>query len=279
LARPVLKPPEEIFPEQKAAQYDSSGRPFHTMFYTAYPHLYKMLFDIVDKTNELLEYGDAMNLQNVQPDPALNLAASLADSKWLTQEALEKRLLEKVSESSYERFLAAVERLLITPFSYVIKDFILQYREPIRQVQKKYDIVKPKLDEDGRHYVTIYNCMRKNARGIVTVKSPGTGKITINKKDINHFSTMQPREQILFPLIFTNTLGKVDVEASVIGGGFTGQAGAIRWGISMALRSFVDEQTRDELRIAGLLKLDHRRRERKKPGQEGARRKYTWKKR
>lgn len=44
LARPVLKPPEQIFPEQKAAQFDTSGRPFHTMFYTAYPHLYKTLF-------------------------------------------------------------------------------------------------------------------------------------------------------------------------------------------------------------------------------------------
>lgn len=85
--------------------------------------------------------------------------------------------------------------------------------------------------------------------------------------------------QVLFPLIFTNFLGKVDVEATVTGGGFSGQAGAIRWGISMALRSFVDEPMREELRIAGLLKRDHRRRERKKPGQEGARRKYTWKKR
>lgn len=84
-------------------------------------------------------------------------ATSLADSKWLSQENLGKRLLEEVSESSYERFVAAADRLLLTPFSYVVKDFIFQYREPISQMTNKYDLVKPKLDEDGRHYVTVYS--------------------------------------------------------------------------------------------------------------------------
>ena len=95
-------------------------------------------------------------------------------------------------------------------------------------------------------------------------------------------------------------LGKIDVEANVEGGGPSGQAGAIRWGIAMGLRSFVDAETVDKMRLgefsrrkflnlflykfslfraAGLLQRDYRTRERKKPGQEGARRKFTWKKR
>ncbi|XP_039947725.1 28S ribosomal protein S9, mitochondrial-like [Bactrocera tryoni] len=84
---------------------------------------------------------------------------------------------------------------------------------------------------------------------------------------------------VLFPLIFAEMLGKVDIEANVEGGGPSGQAGAIRWGIAMSLRSFVDQEMVESMRLAGLLQRDYRRRERKKYGQEGARRKYTWKKR
>lgn len=109
------------------------------------------------------------------------------------------------------------------------------------------------------------------------------------------------KKKILFPLIFSNMLNKVDIEANVEKGGPSGQAGAIRWGISMALRSFVDAQTVERMRYSklikiikwreknlihinsilsgGLLQRDFRRKERKKPGQEGARRKFTWKKR
>lgn len=55
--------------------------------------------------------------------------------------------------------------------------------------------------------------------------------------------------KVLFPLIFSGMLGKVDVEANVENGGYSGQSGAIRWGISMALRSFVDSETVDRMRI------------------------------
>ncbi|KAJ8925126.1 hypothetical protein NQ315_001308 [Exocentrus adspersus] len=85
--------------------------------------------------------------------------------------------------------------------------------------------------------------------------------------------------QLLFPLIFTNMLNKVDVEGNVEKGGPSGQAGAMRWGIAWGLRSFVDEEMIEKMRLAGLLTKDFRTRERKKPGQQGARRKFTWKKR
>lgn len=55
--------------------------------------------------------------------------------------------------------------------------------------------------------------------------------------------------KVLFPLIFSGMLGKVDVEANVEGGGFSGKSGAIRWGIAMALRSFVDAETVDKMRL------------------------------
>ncbi|EEZ99923.1 28S ribosomal protein S9, mitochondrial-like Protein [Tribolium castaneum] len=74
-------------------------------------------------------------------------------------------------------------------------------------------------------------------------------------------------------------LNKVDIEAEVEGGGPSSQAGAIRWGIAWGLRSFVDQDMIEKMRLAGLLTRDYRTKERKKPGQQGARRKFTWKKR
>ncbi|ELU02394.1 hypothetical protein CAPTEDRAFT_88974, partial [Capitella teleta] len=84
------------------------------------------------------------------------------------------------------------------------------------------------------------------------------------------------REQVMSPLHFTNTLGRVDIEARVEGGGHSSRAGALRLALSRALRSIVDRQMVEKMRIAGLLTKDPRRRERKKFGQEGARRKFTW---
>lgn len=63
-----------------------------------------------------------------------------------------------------------------------------------------------------------------------------------------------PLEKVLFPLIFSDMLGKIDVEANVEGGGYSGQAGAIRYGIAMGLRSFVDAETVDKMRLGELHK-------------------------
>ncbi|KAF5273697.1 hypothetical protein FQA39_LY07387 [Lamprigera yunnana] len=87
------------------------------------------------------------------------------------------------------------------------------------------------------------------------------------------------KKRLIFPLLFTGMLGKVDVEAHVEGGGSSGQAGVIRLGIASCLRSFVSEDMVEKMRIAGLLSPDFRTRERKKPGRARARKKFTWKKR
>lgn len=83
----------------------------------------------------------------------------------------------------------------------------------------------------------------------------------------------------MFPLQFTGLLFKVDLEATVKGHGVSAQAGAIRHGLSLALRSFVETPMVEEMRLAGLLTKDRRVHERKKPGQPRARKKFTWKKR
>ena len=101
---------------------------------------------------------------------------------------------------------------------------------------------------------------------------PGTGKITINKKDMdNYFGLETLRIIVRQPLEATNTTDKYDVIVNVHGGGFTGQAGAIRHGISRALLT-VDEDFRPILKKAGYLTRDSRMKERKKYGLKKARR-------
>ena len=108
---------------------------------------------------------------------------------------------------------------------------------------------------------------------------PGTGKITINKRDIeNYFNYETLRVVVKEPLVITDTLGQYDVLVNVHGGGYTGQAGAIRHGISRALLK-ADESLRPELKKAGFLTRDPRMKERKKYGLKKARRASQFSKR
>ncbi len=101
---------------------------------------------------------------------------------------------------------------------------------------------------------------------------PGNGKITINKRNIDEFFGLETLKVICKqPLELTNTTTKFDVIVNVNGGGFTGQAGAIRHGVSRALLE-ADADFRPALKKAGFLTRDSRMKERKKYGLKGARR-------
>lgn len=101
---------------------------------------------------------------------------------------------------------------------------------------------------------------------------PGDGKILINKRDIEDYIPFEAlREVVKQPLVATETLGSYDVLVNVKGGGYTGQAGAIRHGIARALLE-VDPEYRAVLKRAGFLTRDARMKERKKYGLKGARR-------
>ncbi|NLC42742.1 MAG: 30S ribosomal protein S9 [Clostridiales bacterium] len=101
---------------------------------------------------------------------------------------------------------------------------------------------------------------------------PGDGKFTINSRDIDNYFGLETLKVISRqPLVLTDTLSKFDVMVNVHGGGYTGQAGAIRHGISRALLK-VDDELRPALKKAGYLTRDPRMKERKKYGLKGARR-------
>ncbi len=101
---------------------------------------------------------------------------------------------------------------------------------------------------------------------------PGEGNILINDRSIDDYFGLETLKVILKqPLVLTQTIDKFDVIAKVIGGGFTGQAGAIRHGVARALLK-ADEEFRPALKKAGFLTRDPRMKERKKYGLKGARR-------
>jgi len=119
---------------------------------------------------------------------------------------------------------------------------------------------------------------RKTAVARVRVM-PGTGAIIINGIPYEDLYTQADlRRRVILPLIVTDSIGKYNVVAKVEGGGISAQSGAVSHGISRALVE-IDEKSKDTLRKNGLLTRDSREKERKKPGQKGARRKFQWVKR
>jgi small subunit ribosomal protein S9 len=108
---------------------------------------------------------------------------------------------------------------------------------------------------------------------------PGAGRITINKRTLDRYVDRETAKMVIFqPLILTGTYGKMDVSVNVHGGGDSGQAGAIRHGITKALLEY-NPEFREVLKRAGFLTRDPRVKERKKYGQPGARARFQYSKR
>ena len=108
---------------------------------------------------------------------------------------------------------------------------------------------------------------------------PGAGKITVNDKDIGEYFSRETAKMVIYqPLELTKTLDKFDISVNVAGGGITGQAGAVKHGISKALLQ-VGPDMRTPLRRQGFLTRDPRAKERKKYGRKRARRGFQFSKR
>lgn len=119
---------------------------------------------------------------------------------------------------------------------------------------------------------------RKNAIAKVWLK-PGSGNVLVNKRALEIYFGRQTSRMIIFqPFELTQTMGRFDIVASVQGGGLSGQAGAIKHGISKALLD-VDPSYRSILKSAGFLTRDSRVKERKKYGKRGARASFQFSKR
>jgi small subunit ribosomal protein S9 len=132
-----------------------------------------------------------------------------------------------------------------------------------------------KLDKQGRAYAT---GKRKNAVARVWIK-PGSGKVTVNGKDFSAYFARPVLQMVVQqPVVAANRTGQFDVIATVAGGGLSGQAGAVRHGISKAL-TYYEPGLRAVLKPGGFLTRDSRVVERKKYGKAKARRSFQFSKR
>lgn len=135
--------------------------------------------------------------------------------------------------------------------------------------------VEPKIDKFGRAYAT---GKRKNAIARVWIK-PGAGKITINGRELDRYFARPVLRMILNqPLVTAQRVDQFDIVCTVVGGGLSGQAGAVRHGIARAL-TFYEPGLRPVLKHGGFLTRDSRVVERKKYGKAKARRSFQFSKR
>jgi small subunit ribosomal protein S9 len=131
------------------------------------------------------------------------------------------------------------------------------------------------MNKENIYYAT---GKRKTAIARTWLK-PGKGEIIINNRSVNDYFKIQSARIIMMqPLVLTNTLGSYDIKVRVLGGGISGQAAAIRHGITKALIN-TDPDLRQILKKAGFVKRDPRVKERKKYGQKGARARFQFSKR
>ena len=126
----------------------------------------------------------------------------------------------------------------------------------------------------------VYYATGKRKTSIARVwMKPGDGKVKVNDQDLNNYFKLDTAKMMIFqPLELTGTLGQFDIDITVQGGGSKGQAGAIRHGITRGLLAVKDE-FRESLKKAGLITRDPRKKERKKYGQKGARKRFQYSKR
>ena len=137
------------------------------------------------------------------------------------------------------------------------------------------ELPEPQIDAQGRSYAT---GKRKDAVARVWIK-PGSGKVTVNTREVEvYFARPVLRMLIQQPIVAAARQGQYDVVATVAGGGLSGQAGAVRHGISKALTNF-EPDLRSVLKKGGFLTRDSRVVERKKYGKAKARRSFQFSKR
>lgn len=281
-ARPMMKHPDFLFKAQKDAQFDTEGRPHHHLFYTIKPNYHEALSQVNQHMRELNKFEDEQLAKGIL-DPPEDSRFEFSGRAWLGQREMCDKFIEKIAEHEHEYFTKCLDQLTMHPYSSKVGDFIKSLSRELQGQSFNLDLPELTRDEEtGQIYTEIVSKKREHKVLVKTVLN-GSGKLDIDGHDILYFDAPYFRRAILFPLQISNMIDKVDIFAKVVVQPKTfGQgaiAMAIRSAVSRSIAAYVDSETREQMRLAGLLAPDVRLKERKKFGQEGARRKYTWKKR
>ncbi|CAH8623380.1 unnamed protein product [Heterobilharzia americana] len=278
-ARPTFKEPDLIIPPKKRLQCDMNGRPLSSYFYTTNQNFYKIMNEAVYKLEGIKLQVDRSYFDKISVKPPPKGKSDPTSSNWLSRSELIKMINENVTDMQYENWLVLMNQLSEHPLSYLVEEFLQRFRIHHNDIASDIEFPKPSLDfATNRKYILAFG-QKKNSFAEATVYMPGTGNFTVNgKRLLEIFPDLGNREQIMCPLQQTNTVGKVDVFATVSGEGSSSPANALRLALARCLASMLPvDQGKNRLLITGLLTQDNRFAERKQPGQKKARKKPIWK--
>ncbi|KAK4474360.1 hypothetical protein MN116_001523 [Schistosoma mekongi] len=278
-SRPVFKEPHLVFPPQKKLQCDINGRPLNSYFYTAHQNFCKIMNEAVYKLEDMNLQVDHSYINKTTIPSQVNEIRCATSSDYVSKGDLMKMTNEIISDAQYEQWLVLMKRLTEHPLSYLAEEFLRRFRTQQCDAISDTELPEPFLDlVTNRKYVQAFG-QKKNSFAEATLYMPGTGGFKVNGKQLlEMFPELGNREQIVFPLQQTNTIGKVDIVATVSGQGSSCLANALRLAIARCLASILPiDQGRNRLLVTGLLTQDNRLPERKQPGQKKARKKPIWK--
>jgi small subunit ribosomal protein S9 len=282
-ARPFMKSPVDYYPKSDLAAFGKDGRPLNSFFYTRNHGFYKFLHVLTQKILDLNKLEDASNLVGrkfaYKRDEDGTSKINMTGSVWMSRLNLIEKLECNIDELNYQKFLILMQKLVSHPFSKKEQTFVDQFKIPFEPPVKLTNIEKCKLDGEGRSFqefeysqkTSLVKLRLYEGTGIIKIKAPE------GQFDISFFEAMTHREQILFPFKVIDRINKFDMLVEVNSSGMSCLAKSLRYAISNALCSFVSANDIEKLRLSGCLTKEWRLKERKKPGQQGARRKYTWK--
>lgn len=279
-SRPQFKHPKDILPLNFDFPFDKAGRPYHYQYYTLLPNYHGIMSEAAWRMECLRE--EEVRIGSTGAPPQEEMKHLSEEYEWMDLRTFLNYFKSKHSEvvqvNEHNRFVILMTKLSKMRLREQDVAFLKQFGSPKTSeinVMDTEEIKKFYVNEQGRKFRT-KNGYRKSAIAQVTVYAEGEGILEINGKGIEYFESQYAREQVLFPLVLTSSLNKVDVHARVEGGGEMGQSGAIRHGLSNALLPFVSQQMVNKLSLSGLLDRDSRVKERNKPGQKKARKQFQW---
>eukprot|EP00058_Branchiostoma_floridae_P001678 XP_002587166.1 hypothetical protein BRAFLDRAFT_128806 [Branchiostoma floridae] len=139
LARPMLKPPDQIFPKQKALQWGKERRPFSFLFYTGKANYYSLMHEAAQILTQLNRHEDKMLAKGVLlPDP--EPWAEFNTSVWIDKIAVEKMITESMDDHQYRRFVEMLEHIAAHPYAKQAAQFILKFRQELVAVSMKQQV-------------------------------------------------------------------------------------------------------------------------------------------
>lgn len=282
-AKPSMQHPNLIFKAQKDAQFDIEGRPFHHLFYTVTPNYFEVLSTIGDKGKELDKYEDEQLAKGIVVPPE-DSKYIFSGREWIGHQELCDKFIEKLDQHQYSYFFRALEKLMSHPYSNRVCKIFEEYSVVLPGQTMQLELPELKRDEaTGQIYTEMVERSREHRVHVKTVLN-GSGIFDFEGKDILHFEFPYMRRALLFPMSLTGMQDKVDIYAKLHEPyqrefGPSAVIRSIRTAVSFSIAAYVDPDLREKMRLSGLLSRDIRTTLRKKYGQAGARKKYTWKKR